>query len=344
MLLDPVQTRAVYDLAARERFAILAVNADSPACIVDVLEAARLAQAPVIVETSLWQLKGHSFGMGDPLRGLARYLADISVLAEDPAYAAVPVIFHTDHIKGPDTERIISAAISGLPLRNQCSAMLLRASSISLDASELSEAQNIELLSSLIRHAQAHHLPVTCEMEAGVDDGITDPAVIERLVTGLERRHPGYLALFAPGIGTQHGFSADGFPTFSPAAVAAAKALSEKICGRTIGIALHGSTGLGEAQLRAAVAAGVTKVNWSSESLLIRATAALDYWSANSARIDPQQREFKVTAMDNGVQSAVAQVYVPLVRQRMTTLGSAGRAAACLTAAQGRTARVGAAP
>ena len=42
MLLDPLQARAVYALAARERFAILAVNADSPACIADVLEAARL--------------------------------------------------------------------------------------------------------------------------------------------------------------------------------------------------------------------------------------------------------------------------------------------------------------
>ncbi len=341
MLLDPIQARAVYDLAARERFAILAVNADSPACIGDVLEGARLAQAPVIVETSLWQLKGHSFGAGDPLRGLARYLADISVLAEDPAYAGIPVIFHTDHIKGPDTLRIISAAISGLPLRNQGSTATLRASSISLDASELSEEQNIDTLSALIRHAEAHGVPLTCEMEAGVDDGITELAVIERLVEGLERRHPGYLALFAPGIGTQHGFSADGFPTFSPTAVAKAKALIEGICARTMGVALHGSTGLGEAQLREGVAAGVTKVNWSSESLLIRATAAREYWSANGPCIDPRHRDFKVTAMDHGVQSAVSRAYVPIVCQRMAMLGSAGRGPSCLQAALGLTARAG---
>ena len=47
-------------------------------------------------------------------------------------YRGVPVIFHTDHIKGPDTIRILSAAIRGVPLR---------ATTISLDSSELSDAE-----------------------------------------------------------------------------------------------------------------------------------------------------------------------------------------------------------
>lgn len=329
MLLDPLQARTLYALAARERFAILAVNADSPACIADVLEAARLADAPVIIETSLWQLKGHSFGGGDPLRGLARYLADLSVLAEDPAYAQIPVLFHTDHIKGPDTVRIISAALSGVKLRHQRSTAVLRASSISLDASELSEEQNIATLSTLIEHAKAHGQPATCEMEAGVDDGVTELAMIERLVGGLELRHPGYLALFAPGVGTQHGFASGGFHGFSTAAIADAKRLIERICGRPMGIALHGSTGLGTEQLRAGVAAGVTKVNWSSESLFVRASAAKSWWAANGDKIDTTHRDFKATAMDNGVQSAVAAAYVPVVRQRLEILGSAGRGALC---------------
>ncbi len=334
MLLNPLQAHLVYEFAARERFAILAVNADSPACLNDVLEAARLAQSPIIIETSLWQLKGHSFGAGDAMRGIARYLADISLLANDPAYLNVPVLFHTDHIKGPETQSLISAAISGVTLRNHTSIATLRASSISLDASELSEEQNINLLSALIEHAQAHQLPVTCEMEAGVDDGITDIAVIERLVTGLDRRHPGYLALFAPGIGSQHGFNAAGFPTFSPTAVAVAKSCIEQICGRTMGIALHGSTGLSEQQISNAVAAGVTKVNWSSESLLIRATAMRDYWISNGNKISPSDSAFKVTAMDNGVQSAVSRTYIPVVHQRLLTLGSVGQGPRCLQAAK----------
>ena len=40
MLLSPIQSRELLARAARERFALLAVNADSPAAITDVLEAA----------------------------------------------------------------------------------------------------------------------------------------------------------------------------------------------------------------------------------------------------------------------------------------------------------------
>ena len=40
MLLDTLQSRVVLQTALRRRFAILAINADSPAAITDVLEAA----------------------------------------------------------------------------------------------------------------------------------------------------------------------------------------------------------------------------------------------------------------------------------------------------------------
>src|SRR6185369_6679997 len=49
-----------------------AVNADSHAAITDCLEAARECGAPIIIETSLWQLTGRSFGGGDAILGLAR--------------------------------------------------------------------------------------------------------------------------------------------------------------------------------------------------------------------------------------------------------------------------------
>jgi len=112
MLLDPDQARALYQHAIANHYAILAVNADSPAAITDCLTAAADCEAPLIIETSLWQLTGHSFGAGDPILGLERYLADLRALAADPRFSTVPVIFHTDHIKGPDTERILKHAIA----------------------------------------------------------------------------------------------------------------------------------------------------------------------------------------------------------------------------------------
>jgi fructose/tagatose bisphosphate aldolase len=117
MLLTPPQARALLETAVAQKFAILAVNADSHAAVTDCLEAARECDAPIIIETSLWQLTGRGFGAGDPILGLARYLADLAALAESERYREVPAIFHTDHIKGPDTIRILSAAIRGVPQR-----------------------------------------------------------------------------------------------------------------------------------------------------------------------------------------------------------------------------------
>lgn len=326
MLLSPAQARSLFQDALARKYAILAVNADSPAALSDCVEAARLSGSPIIVETSLWQLKGHSFGMGDPLLGLARYLADMNVLANSEKYAAVPVIFHTDHIKGPDTRRILHGAIDGLPATFSGTSVRLRASTLSLDSSELTAEENIELACELCLRGEALGEKVTLEMESGVDDGLTEPAVTEQLLSAVEKRCPGHLALWAPGVGTRHGLAEGGYPTFSAAHVQAQADLASKLLGRPTGIALHGSSGLPDESLQAAVQAGVIKVNWSSESLLIRSHAARRYYAENGQKLEPKNAEFKVTAMDNGLQQFIARDYVEKVRQRLATLGSAGKA------------------
>jgi fructose/tagatose bisphosphate aldolase len=323
MLLDPLQSRVVFRCALERQFAVLAINADSPAAIVDCLEAALACDAPVIIETSLWQLTGRSFGAGDPLLGLTRYLADLAVLAGSERYREVPVIFHTDHIKGPVTLPLLTAALTGVPLGE--TGVSLRASTISLDSSELSESENLEHLTVLCRAAETAGVPLTLEMEAGVDAGVTEVAVAERLIGELEARHPGRLALWAPGVGTQHGFSDRGYP-FSPQAVAAHQRRASELCGRPVGIALHGSSGLPVEALREGVAAGVVKVNWSSESLLLRSRAAQEFHATHGAELEKSHPRWKATAMDNGVQQFVAGQYVPRVMERMVVLGGAGQA------------------
>ncbi|MSU35194.1 MAG: class II fructose-bisphosphate aldolase [Pedosphaera sp.] len=314
-LLNPVQSRALLQAAVEQRFAILAVNADSHAAVTDCLEAARECEAPIIIETSLWQLTGQSYGNGDPILGLARYLTDLTALAGSERYRGVPVIFHTDHIKGPETVRILSAAIRGVPQR---------ASTISLDSSELSEGENITLICQLCEIAKEAGVALTLEMEAGVDAGVTEIEVAERLLGAVESKHPGYLALWAPGVGTQHGLSDKGYP-FSAEAVAKHQKRGSEICGRPIGLALHGSSGLKESDLRAGVAAGVAKVNWSSESLLIRSQAAQEYYATHAAELEKSHKAWKATAMDNGMQSFIAARYVPKVAERIRILGGAGK-------------------
>jgi fructose/tagatose bisphosphate aldolase len=312
MLLNPEQTRSLFHDALENAYAVLAVNADSPAAITDCLEAAAACDAPIIIETSLWQLTGWSFGAGDPILGLDRYMADLRVLAGSSRYAAVPVAFHTDHIKGPETISILQHAMG------------IGASSISLDSSELSAAENIGHLCTLCGFAADRDLSVTLEMEVGVDDGVTDLDETRSLFGEVEARHPGRLALWAPGVGTRHGLG--GGDGFSPEAVGAHRALASELAGRPIGIALHGSSGLSDEQLTAAVKAGVAKVNWSSESLLIRARALRDYYTTHGHRLVKEDATFKAHAMDNGPQSFVGEVYRPAVMARIKTLGGEGRA------------------
>jgi fructose-bisphosphate aldolase class II len=335
MLLDAVESRALLACALRKRFAVLAVNADSPGAITDCLEAALDCRAPIIIETSLWQLTGRSFGAGDALLGMSRYLAELGLLAGSERYRDVPVLFHTDHIKGPDTLRILRSAVRGLPASIAGVPLTLRPSTISLDSSELSEEKNIELLCALCEEAVAASAEITLEMEAGVDAGVTPIEVARRLLGGVEARHPRKVYLWAPGVGTQHGFSDKGYPAFSPASVAEHRDFASRLTGRDIGIALHGSSGLPDASLRDAVAAGAVKVNWSSESLLVRSQAAREYFAANGHKLEKAHPGFKSAAMDDGVQSFVSERYVPKVSERIRILGGSGMAPECVSAIRG---------
>ena len=140
----------------------------------------------------------------------------------------------------------------------------------------------------------------------------------------VESRHPGNLYLWAPGVGTQHGLSDKGYP-FSAEAVAAHQRRASEICGRPVGIALHGSSGLAESDLEQGVAAGVAKVNWSSESLLIRSQAAQEFYATHAAELGKTHGAWKATAMDNGVQRIVSDRYVPAVRRRIELLNGGGK-------------------
>jgi fructose-bisphosphate aldolase, class II len=312
MLLTPPQTRALFEDARTNGYAVLAINADSPSCVRDCLEAARIAGAPVLIETSLWQLLGASWGRGDARLGMALYLGYVKALAESERFESVQVGFHTDHIKGPDAIPLLCDALRGFGG--------LSPGSFSIDSSAMTEAENLEAAATLCHLADELGKPLTLEMEAGVDDGLTPLEESERIVAAIETRHPGKLSLWAPGVGTRHGFSAEGFPEFSTETIAAHAAMLAQVCGRPVGLALHGSSGLSDDDLKRGVAAGVAKVNWSTESLQLRSAAAKAFFAQNGETMTPGAKGFKEAAMDNGLQSAIADAYIPRVVDRMRVL------------------------
>jgi fructose-bisphosphate aldolase class II len=326
MLLSPLQARKLVNRCIEEKCALLAVNADSPAAIYDCLAAAKKTDAPIVIETSLWQLEGISFGAGDGLRGLALYYAHINLLANSEEFRQVPVLLHTDHIRGSRTQEILSEAIAGFPFDADDTVIRLSPTTISVDASKLTPKENIELLCSLIEVSENCGRPITLEMEAGLDGGLTTPEEIESLIMGVEGKHPEYVVLFAPGLGNRHGFSEGGYPSFRPENISAAASLLEQLTGHKIGIVLHGSSGLSEAQIREAVAHGLTKMNWSTDGLILRSSSAREYYESHREQLLPGHIEFKESAMDNGVGRFVSQRFVPRIMSLIELLGGAGKA------------------
>jgi fructose-bisphosphate aldolase class II len=326
VLLTPPQARELIAYCIERRFALLAVNADSPAAVFDCLKAAKRTDSPIIIETSLRQLQGISFGAGDPVCGMTLYIARLNILAGSEEFYGVPVVYHTDHIRGPNTQDILTRAIEGLPFAVDKETVRLSPSSISVDASQLSEEENVSLLCGLIETSKRSGRPVTLEMEAGLDRGYTPSEEIERLVLGVEQKHPGYIALFAPGLGNRHGYSAKGYPDFRPENIKESAGLLERLTGRKIGIVLHGSSGLSDDQIREAVKSGLTKMNVSTNATIIRSRAAREYYETNAERLRPNHEDFIQTAIDNGVGSFVSGRFVPAIEHLLDLLGSAGKA------------------
>jgi fructose-bisphosphate aldolase, class II len=324
MLCNAIQSQKILKHALENSYAILAVNADSHAAVIDCLEAALRTDAPIIIETSLWQLKGHSFGAGNAILGMTRYLANLAVLANSERYKNIPVIYHTDHIKGPETFDILSAGIKGVTIEANGQSMMLTASTISLDASEFTHDQTIEHICALCEIAKNANMPLTLEMEDAVDEGITSEEVATKLLSAVEEKYPNQVHLWAPGVGTQHGFGEN--MNFTPKTIEQQIAITKKVTGREIGIALHGSTGLNAQHLADASKAGVIKVNWSTESLLIRSNATREFYQKMAPQLEKSHKDWKITVMDNGVNSFIAEQYIAKVSERIQILGGEGKA------------------
>ena len=85
---------------------------------------------------------------------------------------------------------------------------------------------------------------------------------------------------------------------------------------------------MSDQQLQEAVQAGVGKVNWSTDSLACRSAAAAQYYVDHVDALSRRHADFKNTVMDNGIQQAIAAAYRPVVEERITVLGAAGKGAA----------------
>jgi fructose-bisphosphate aldolase class II len=251
-------TGAIVDAAAAARQAAAAFNVVTLEQVEGVIAGAQAVSVPAILQISENAVLFH----GGAVRPLA---AACRAAAEE---ASVPIALHFDHVT--DLELVAQAAEAGF-------------SSVMIDASTLPYADNVAVTARVTRELHAQGLWVEAELgEVGGKDGAHAPGV---------RTDPGDAAAFVDATGVDALAVAVGS---SHAMRERTATLDHDLIARlhaklAVPLVLHGSSGVPPQELRAAIAAGMTKVNIGT--LLGRSfTGALrEALAADPRIIDPRK-------------------------------------------------------
>lgn len=222
--------------AQAARYGIAAFNMIDYNSARAIVDGASELKAPIIVQVSVKTIRHWGF---KPIAGWVRQLAGDT---------DVPVALHLDHC-------------SDLKVINGC--IDAGWTSVMFDGSALPFAENVSKTREVYRLTEA--AGVGLEAEIGAIGGVEDDKFVaqDQSILANFDECVGFcdgmpkLAVFAPAIGTAHGFYA-GEPKI-------AYELLERITAAIdIPIALHGGTGLSEEQFHRCIGAGCAKVNIST--------------------------------------------------------------------------------
>jgi ketose-bisphosphate aldolase len=229
-----VPLKDMVDRAFAERYGIAAINVVNDLTLEAVLAAAVEQRSPVIIQTSVKTVR--SVG-ADLLFAMWRALT---------AGIEIPVTLHLDHC--PDREFISMCLRKGW-------------NSVLFDASALPVAENMRQTVEVVAEARACGAHVEGEIESitGVEDdiGSDEEAQRQSLPVALEFIRTTGVDVFAPAIGNAHGL-------YRAEPHLDAQRVSDIVAAEPIPIALHGGTGLTDAQFSDLIARGCAKVNIST--------------------------------------------------------------------------------
>lgn len=313
-----VNTRAMFQQAMAEQFAVPAYNFNNMEQLQAIVIGCARTASPVILQVS---------GSARSYIG-ATFLPHMAAAAVELAKekgAALPIALHLDH--GASFELAKECIDSGF-------------SSVMIDASHHSFADNIALTRQVVEYAHAHDVTVEAELGvlAGIEDEVssehssyTRPEEVERF---LEQTGVDSLAI---SIGTSHGaFKFKLAPGQEPPPLRFD--ILEEIERRVPGfpIVLHGASsvtqnhvdminryggrmdntaGIPEEQLRRAAASAVCKVNIDSDGRLAMTAVIRQIFAEKPGEFDP--RKYLGPARD--------ELITLVMHKNSTVLGSAGR-------------------
>jgi fructose-bisphosphate aldolase class II len=282
-----VALKEILDRAFAERYGVAAINVVNDLTMEAVLAAAVQQRSPVIIQTSVKTVR--SIGM-DVLFAMWR---------EMTAGIEVPVSLHLDHC----------------PERAVISACLRKGwNSVLFDGSSLPVAENQRQTIEVVAEARSYGAHVEGEIEAitGVEDGIgsDEAAGTQSLPVALEFIRETGIDVFAPAIGNAHG-QYHGEPKLD------AQRVTDIVTAQQVPIALHGGTGMTDAQFTDLIARGCAKVNISTALKVTYMRANLDFLRGAEERgsWDPPSL---FTAVRAGV--------LEMAAQHMRKFGSDGKA------------------
>jgi ketose-bisphosphate aldolase len=242
-----VPLKEIVDRAFADRYGVAAINIVNDLTLEAVLAAAVEQRSPVIVQTSVKTVR--SIGV-DLLFAMWRELT---------AGIEVPVSLHLDHC--PDRSVISTCLRAGW-------------NSVLFDGSQLPVAENQRQTVEVVAEARSYGANVEGEIEAitGVEDDIGSDAEARRqsLPVALEFIRATGVDVFAPAIGNAHG-------VYHTEPHLDAQRVSDIVAAEPIPIALHGGTGMTDAQFTDLIARGCAKVNISTALKVSYMRANLDF-------------------------------------------------------------------
>ncbi len=282
-----VPLKQVVDRAFAERYGVAAINVVNDLTLEAVLAAAVEQRSPVIVQTSVKTVR--SIGL-DLLYAMWRELT---------AGIEVPVSLHLDHC--PDRAVITSCLRKGW-------------NSVLFDASRLPVAENQRQTIEVVAQARSYGASVEGEIESitGVEDDIGSDTEARRqsLPVALEFIRATGIDVFAPAIGNAHG-------VYRAEPKLDAQRVSDIVAAQPIPIALHGGTGMTDAQFTDLIARGCAKVNISTALKVTYMQASLAFLRGAAER-DSWDPPSLFTAVRAAVKDMAAD--------HMRRFGSVGRA------------------
>jgi ketose-bisphosphate aldolase len=282
-----VPLKDIVDRALADRYGVAAINVFNDLTLEAVLAAAVEQRAPLIVQTSVKTVR--SVGL-DVLYAMWQAMT---------AGIEVPVTLHLDHC--PDRQVITDCLRKGW-------------NSVLFDASSLPVEENLRQTIEVVAEARAAGAHVEGEIEAitGVEDGVgsDDVAKRESIDVAIDFIRRTGVDVFAPSIGNAHGvYVAE--PTLD------SQRVSDLLEATGVPIALHGGTGMSDAQFADLIARGCAKVNISTALKVTFMQTSLEF-----LRGAEERKTWDPPSLFTDVRAAAVTLATRLIRQ----FGSAGKA------------------